>query len=30
VLLSSQRGVVAGSQMKDTDICGLVLKQFGA
>jgi hypothetical protein len=30
VLLSSQRGILAGSQVKDTDICGLVLKQFGA
>lgn len=29
VLLSSQRNVVSGTQVKDTDICGLVLKQFG-
>ena len=28
VLLSSQRGVLASSQVKDTDICDLVLKQF--
>ncbi len=30
VLLSSQRGVLSGNQVKDTDICGLVLRQFAA
>ncbi|MCE9524672.1 MAG: alkaline phosphatase family protein [Planctomycetales bacterium] len=29
VLLSSQRGIMS-EQMKDTDICGIVLKHFGA
>ena len=28
VLLSSQRGVLGNTQVKDTDICGLVLKQY--
>ena len=30
VLLSSQRGVLSETNVKDTEICGLVLKQFGA
>ena len=28
VLLSSQRGVLGSAQVKDTDICGLVLRQY--
>jgi hypothetical protein len=29
IIIASEKGVLVGAAMADTDICGLVLRQFG-